>query len=163
MLSEFQLELSADKLLNLKHVPHYIHWVRDSYSFFRIPPTGHLSPVPEPPRRARIPGTYYYFLPPQGRPAGRGRRMRPANFSNWSTKPSSPTGRPVRVPVRTLISASSSHPRTNSGQSPTISGNRRVGRSWALHEDITKRGLYGRYEELQVRSSLPQNRRPVYS
>jgi hypothetical protein len=44
MLNQFQDVLSADKSLNSKHVPHYIRWVRDCYSFFRLPPTERLSP-----------------------------------------------------------------------------------------------------------------------
>jgi len=44
MLNRFQDILSADKSLNFKHVPHYIRWVRDCYSFFRLPPTERLSP-----------------------------------------------------------------------------------------------------------------------
>jgi len=43
MLSEFQLELISDKSLNPKHLPHYIRWVRDCYSFLRLPPTERLS------------------------------------------------------------------------------------------------------------------------
>lgn len=43
MLNEFQEQLNADKALNLKHIPHFIRWVRDCYSFFRQPPTGRLS------------------------------------------------------------------------------------------------------------------------
>lgn len=34
MLGEFQQDLATDKSLNPKHVPHYIRWVRDCYSFF---------------------------------------------------------------------------------------------------------------------------------
>jgi hypothetical protein len=43
MLSEFRLDLSTDKSLNPKHLPHYIRWVKDCYSFFRLPPTERLS------------------------------------------------------------------------------------------------------------------------
>jgi integron integrase len=43
MLNEFQEQLSADKSLNLKHIPHYLRWVRDCYSFFRQSPTERLS------------------------------------------------------------------------------------------------------------------------
>lgn len=43
MLNEFQSDLSVDKSLNLKHVPHYIRWVNNCYSFFRLPLTERLS------------------------------------------------------------------------------------------------------------------------
>ena len=38
MLNTFEQELTADKSLNSKHVPHYIRWIRDCYNYFRIPP-----------------------------------------------------------------------------------------------------------------------------
>lgn len=44
MLNEFQNVLFADKTLNSKHVPHYMRWIRECYSFFRLPPTERLSP-----------------------------------------------------------------------------------------------------------------------
>jgi hypothetical protein len=44
MLNEFQVELSTDKSLSPKHLPHYIRWVKDCYSFLRLPPTERLSP-----------------------------------------------------------------------------------------------------------------------
>ena len=43
MLNDFERELSNDKSLNSKHVPHYIRWVRDCYHYFRLPPTERLS------------------------------------------------------------------------------------------------------------------------
>lgn len=43
MLNDFQAVLAADKSLNPKHVPHYIRWVRDCYSYFRLPPSERLS------------------------------------------------------------------------------------------------------------------------
>lgn len=44
MLERFQQELAADSTLNPNHVPHYIRWVRESYSFFRLLPEVRLSP-----------------------------------------------------------------------------------------------------------------------
>jgi hypothetical protein len=44
MLNAFLQELSADKSLNSKYVPYYIRWVRDCYSYFRLPPSERLSP-----------------------------------------------------------------------------------------------------------------------
>jgi hypothetical protein len=43
MLNEFQVVLSTDKSLRPKHLPHYIRWVKDCYSFLRLPPTERLS------------------------------------------------------------------------------------------------------------------------
>ena len=43
MLNEFERVLSVDKSLNPKHVPHLIRWVRECYSYFRLPPTDRLS------------------------------------------------------------------------------------------------------------------------
>ncbi len=43
MMNDFERELSNDKSLNSKHVPHYIRWVRDCYHYFRLPPTERLS------------------------------------------------------------------------------------------------------------------------
>ncbi len=34
MLNDFEKELAADNPLNSKHVPYYIHWIRDCYNFF---------------------------------------------------------------------------------------------------------------------------------
>lgn len=43
MLNGFQTELSADKSLNPKHIPHYIRWSSNCYAFFRLPLTERLS------------------------------------------------------------------------------------------------------------------------
>jgi len=43
MLKNFQEELIADKSLNPKHIPHYIRWIRNCYSYYRLPPTERLS------------------------------------------------------------------------------------------------------------------------
>lgn len=43
MLNAFENELASDKSLNSKHLPHYMRWVRNCYSYFRLPPTERLS------------------------------------------------------------------------------------------------------------------------
>ena len=43
MLNEFQQVLATDKSLNSKHIPHYIRWIKDCYSYFRLPPTERLA------------------------------------------------------------------------------------------------------------------------
>jgi len=43
MLNEFQAELSADKTLNPKHIPHHLRWISSCYAFFRLSSTERLS------------------------------------------------------------------------------------------------------------------------
>jgi hypothetical protein len=43
MLNDFEKELATDKSLNSKHVPHYVRWIRNCYSYYRLPPTERLT------------------------------------------------------------------------------------------------------------------------